>query len=68
MTDPSDLIRQANELRQQAEHEADENIRDRLNRMADHYVHLADSTSWSEAHPPTAASLGEVFTKRDQGG
>ena len=65
MIDRSDLIRQANELRQQAEHEPDENIRNRLVRMADYYVHLADTESWSEAHPPTAASLGEVFSKRD---
>jgi hypothetical protein len=65
MTDRSDLVRQANELRQQAELEADENIRTRLTRMADHYAHLAESQSWSEAHPTTIASPGEVFTKGD---
>ena len=65
MTDRSDLIRQANELRQQAELEADGNIRARLTRMADHYAHLAESQSWSEEHPPTIASLSEVFAKGD---
>jgi hypothetical protein len=33
--------------------------------MADHYVHLADSQSWSEAHPADVASLSQLFTKRD---
>lgn len=65
MTDRSDLIRQANELRQRAEREADETIRDRLNRMADHYTHLAESQSWSEAHPPSVSDIGDMFTKRD---
>jgi hypothetical protein len=65
MNDRSDLIRQAEELRQQADHEPDPNIRDRLVRMADHYVHLAESKGWSEAHPTTVASLTEVFIKRD---
>jgi len=63
MTDRSDLIRRAGELRQQAEGEADQTIRDRLTRMADHYMHLAESQNWSEAHPADASSLGEVFTK-----
>jgi len=65
MTERADLIRQANELRSQAEHETDENIRDRLNRMADHYVHLAESQNWTEAHPPDAAALAELFMKPD---
>jgi len=65
MTDRADLIRQAHELRLQAEQESDEGIRDRLNRMADHYVHLAQSQDWTEAHPPTAGSLADLFTKSD---
>jgi hypothetical protein len=65
MTDRSNLSRQANELRQQAELEADEQIRDRLLRMADHYAHLAESQADSEAHPPGPESLAEIFTKRD---
>jgi hypothetical protein len=65
MADRHDFLNQANTLRQQAEHESDEAIRARLQRMADHYVHLADSQTWSQAHPVNAASLGELFTKRD---
>ncbi len=65
MADRHDFLNQANELRQQAEHEPDEVIRARLQRMADHYVHLAGSQTWSEAHPANAASLGELFAKRD---
>jgi hypothetical protein len=65
MTARPDLIQRANELRQQAEFEADETIRDRLVRMAEHYNHLAESQSWSEAHPATVAGLSDVLTKRD---
>ncbi|HVX75340.1 MAG TPA: hypothetical protein VHB49_04380 [Bradyrhizobium sp.] len=65
MADRHDFLSQANELRQQAEREPDEAIRARLQRMADHYVHLADSQAWSQAHPADAASLGEIFSKRD---
>jgi hypothetical protein len=64
MTDRSDLIRQANAFRQQAERESDENLRQRLNRIADQYEHLAESQAWSEAHPADASALAEVFTKR----
>jgi two-component sensor histidine kinase len=63
MADRSDLIRQANDLKERAAHEADEELRNRLLRMADHYQHLADSQTWSDAHPATVASLGDVFTK-----
>lgn len=65
MTGRSDLIQHANELRQQAEGESDKNIRDRLVRMAEHYDRLAESLTWSEAHPPTLASLSELLTRRE---
>jgi hypothetical protein len=65
MTARSDLIQQANQLKQQAESESDETIRDRLIRMAEHYNHLAESQSWSEAHPPTVAALSDMLSKRD---
>lgn len=65
MAERSDLIRQAAELRQQAEQESNETIRSRLFRMAEHYDHLADSQGWSEAHPVTVAAIGDVFTKRE---
>lgn len=64
MTDRSDLLRQAGALRHQAEREGDEDLRQRLIRMADQYKHLAESQAWSEAHPADASALAEVFTKR----
>jgi hypothetical protein len=65
MSESSDLIRKADELKQQAEHEPDANIRKRLMRMAERYIHLAQSQAWSREHPTSAASLAEVFVKRD---
>jgi hypothetical protein len=64
MVDSSDLIRKAKELRQQADGEADETIRRRLNIMADHYAQLAESHNWSEAHPADAATLSDVLIRR----
>lgn len=65
MSESSELIQKADALKQQAEHEPDENIRKRLTRMADRYVHLAQSQAWSREHPASAATLAEVFIKRD---
>jgi hypothetical protein len=65
MTGRPDLIQHANELRRQAETERDHDIRDRLVRMAEHYNDLAESRDWSETHPPTVASLSELFTRRE---
>ena len=64
MPDRSDLIRHADEIRQQAEHEADQSQRERLMQMADGYERLADSQGWSEAHPTNVGALSDVFTKR----
>jgi hypothetical protein len=63
MLDPSDLVDRANQLRQQADRETDQGIRDRLIRMADTYVHFAESENWAKAHPASAASLADVFVK-----
>ncbi len=63
MRDPSDLVHRANQLRQQADLETDQGIRDRLIRMADTYVRLAESENWTKAHPASAASLADVFVK-----
>src|SRR5512142_351985 len=63
MIDRSDLVRKANDLRQQAELEANEQTRDTLKRLADHYSHLAESQAQSEANPVDVTSLGELFTK-----
>src|SRR5215471_6058200 len=60
MTDRSDLIRRADDLRRQAEHEPDEKLRRRLLRMANRYVHLADSQSWSQAHRADVGSMSEL--------
>ena len=68
MSDPSELIHKADELRRQAEQETDANIRERLTRMAERYVHLAQSQAWSETHPTSAASIADVFIKTDQRG
>jgi hypothetical protein len=65
MTGRPDLIQHANELKRQAESEGDQDIRDRLVRMAAHYTDLAESKDWSETHPPTVASLSELFTRRE---
>jgi hypothetical protein len=65
MTGRPDLIQRANELKQQAESESDPEIRDRMVRMAEHYIELAESQAWSEVHPPTVAALSELFTRRE---
>ncbi len=63
MIDHSDLIRKANDLRQQAELEANEQTRDTLLRLADHYAHLAESHAETEANPVDVTSLGDLLTK-----
>ena len=46
MTDPSDLLRRASELTEQADHEENIDIRERLLRMAQYYIHIAESEEW----------------------
>ncbi len=41
MVDIAELLHEADKLHDRAGHEADPNIRDRLNRMADIYDHIA---------------------------
>lgn len=65
MATHSDLIRQADELRLQAEREPDPKIRARLILMADSYVRIIEGERWSEAHPTSAASLGDLFSAGD---
>ena len=67
MVDSSALIHRASELRDWADHETDEAIRDRLMRMADHYEHLAESQNWSKAHPPDVTALTDLLTKVTKG-
>lgn len=61
MPEHSDLIAQAEQLKQRAENEPDAKIKARLLRMADRYVHLAQSQAWSREHPPSAAGLADVL-------
>ncbi len=63
MPDRSLLLRNADDLRQQADHEPDATIRDRLLRMAEHCVQLAAAEDWSATHPTSAASVGDLFAK-----
>jgi hypothetical protein len=65
MSNTSELMQKADELRRQAEHETDADIRKRLTRTAERYVHLAQSQAWAEQHPPSAAGLADVFVKSD---
>lgn len=63
MSSTTEMIQKADELRRQAELEEDAAIRERLTRMADRYVHLAESQTWSETHPTSAAAIADVFVK-----
>ena len=63
MTDPSDLMRRAAELTDRADHEESIEARDRLLRMATHYVHIAESEEWLAAHP---ISIGSVTVLLDR--
>ncbi|MGN6310193.1 MAG: hypothetical protein ACTHNN_11620 [Xanthobacteraceae bacterium] len=65
MVEVKELIRQANDLREQATREEDPNIRDRLNRMADTYSHIAEIESG--AAPPSVHGLMDALTNPDNG-
>jgi hypothetical protein len=65
MTDPSDLLRRTSELTDRADHEEDIEVRDRLLRMAAHYVHIAESEEWLAAHPSSIASVTGLLNKSD---
>ena len=65
MTDPAELLRRAAELDDRADHEEDREVRDRLLRMAAHYVHIARSEEWRAAHPPSIASITELLDKSE---
>ncbi|MGB5904344.1 MAG: hypothetical protein WBF99_10480 [Xanthobacteraceae bacterium] len=65
MVEVKELIRQANDLRERAKREEDPNIRDRLNRMADTYSHMAEIESG--AAPPSVHGLMDALTNPDNG-
>jgi hypothetical protein len=62
MTDPSDLMRRAAELTDRADHEESIEVRDRLLRMAAHYVNIAESEEWLAAHPVSIGSVTGVLS------
>jgi hypothetical protein len=65
MTDHSDLLRRASELTDGADHEEDIEVRDRLLRMAAHYVHIAEGEEWLAAHPTSIASVTGLLNQSD---
>jgi len=68
MTDPSDLLRRASELTDRADHEESIEVRDRLLRMAAHYVQIAESEEWLAAHPVSISSLTGLLANSASGG
>jgi hypothetical protein len=64
MTDPSDLLARFRAYGP-TDHEEDIEVRDRLLRMAAHYVHIAESEEWLAAHPTSIASVTGLLNKSD---
>ena len=62
MVDIKYVARNADKLREQANHEHDPAIRDRLNRMADAYDHIARTEA--EATPTSIHDLMDALTKQ----
>lgn len=65
MVEVKELIRQANDLHERAKREEDPVIRDRLNRMADTYSHMAEIESG--AAPPSVHGWMDALTNPDSG-
>jgi hypothetical protein len=63
MVEVKELIRQADALHERAKQEEDPGIRDRLNRMADTYSHMAEIESG--AAPPSVHGLMDALTRPD---
>jgi hypothetical protein len=64
MVDFKDMVRQANDLRSQANQESDPRIRDRLHRMADVYSHIAETDAGRA--PASVHGLMDALTQRDK--
>lgn len=64
MVDIKELIRQADDLHRRADTEADPKIRDRLNRMADAYQHLAEVEAGAE--PASVHGAMEALSRTDE--
>ncbi len=65
MTDQADLLRRAAELNDRADHEEDVEVRNRLLKMADYYVQIANNEEWQAAHPTSIASLTGLLNRSD---
>lgn len=63
MVEVKELIRLANDLHERAKQEDDPAIRDRLNRMADTYHHIAEIEAG--AAPPSVHGLMDALTNPD---
>lgn len=63
MLDPSNLLKRADELNQKAEQEADATMRARMQRMAEHYVQIAECEQWLAGHPTSMASVTSLLNK-----
>jgi hypothetical protein len=63
MTDPTTLLERARELREWAKREEDSGIRDRLQRMAEHYEHIAENEQWLAANPASMSSAMNLLSK-----
>jgi hypothetical protein len=57
----------AAELTDRADHEESIEVRDRLLRMAAHYVHIAESEEWLAAHPISIGSATGLLDKSTPG-
>lgn len=66
MVNIKDMIRQADDLHKWADHEADPKIRDRLNRMAEAYVHIAETEA--AAQPASVHGMMDVLTHGGESG
>ncbi|MBN9148234.1 MULTISPECIES: hypothetical protein [unclassified Nitrobacter] len=65
MVEIKELTRQADDLHELAKREKDPKVRDRLNRMADAYSHMAEIGSG--AAPPSLHGLMDALTTSDNG-
>jgi hypothetical protein len=65
MADIKNMVRQAEDLRDQANHEHDRRIRDRLNRMADAYGHIAETEAATV--PASVHGLMDALTRPENG-
>lgn len=66
MMDIKHMVSQADDLRGQASHESDPNVRDLLNRMADAYSDIADTEAGTI--PASLYGLMGIFTQRESEG